>query len=803
MNLREKHILITQLRLHDYAGSETVTLELAEYFSSQGALVTIATNSFGAPIQEEFDKIPRIRLFNFRSDDLNEYIKENPVDIAWIHHQLIPLELIINPGDTRFIFHHMSPYAKIEAPVFWRLEEALADIILCNSNETLQAFYSQGYFENSNSQIKVFNNPAPKKFKINKHNISNKLTSLLIVSNHVPDELSVAVEMLKDQGIKVDMFGAHQDTYKRLSPEDFKGYDAVVSIGKTVQYALTAQLPVYCYDRFGGPGYLSDKNFQLAEGLNFSGRGFDTKTGDRIATELIEGFTEALTFTGDLPVKSDYFILEKRLEDELVEVYKFQHKKVTIHPLDIENYNSAIELILQNLPGSAHQNERESFARKHAHEYKMELERRVDMYSHQIEEYHRTVGILHEQLNSVTSSTSFRVGNFIAWPLRKIKDFSSSQASQSEPQKPKSIELERFYGPIEILDKNPLKISIILKNAAGPSSSAFIRLFSPLTLSSSYKLTVLDGDNYRSIKPDVDICIIQRVALASFADAEELKGILDKNNTLLITDTDDAFCEIDPVHPEYDELKSRSDALTYLIENANLNLFSTKRLLKIYTDLTHISNGIVIRNALDERLWPRWRGDDINITSENSLQIVYMGTPTHGADFDVVEDVFDALNKKYPGEFTLTVIGISRDIENKDWLKVIYPENGIYPEFTNWFANEGPFDIGIGPLIESEFNSNKSDIKCLDYLANGIKPLVSNVEAYKNTELDDFVVRINNTTEEWFNSLEYEIKNKKTTRKTARERIIKGYEYLRSNRSISQTANELDMQISALIDRSI
>ena len=36
-------------------------------------------------------------------------------------------------------------------------------------------------------------------------------------------------------------------------------------------------VPVYVYDYLGGPGYLTEANFSLAERNNFSGRGFEKK----------------------------------------------------------------------------------------------------------------------------------------------------------------------------------------------------------------------------------------------------------------------------------------------------------------------------------------------------------------------------------------------------------------------------------------------------------------------------------------------------------------------------------------------
>ena len=52
-------------------------------------------------------------------------------------------------------------------------------------------------------------------------------------------------------------------------------------------------VPVYVYDYLGGPGYLTEANFSLAERNNFSGRGFEKKTSDELLKEIKEGYGPA------------------------------------------------------------------------------------------------------------------------------------------------------------------------------------------------------------------------------------------------------------------------------------------------------------------------------------------------------------------------------------------------------------------------------------------------------------------------------------------------------------------------------
>ena len=104
----------------------------------------------------------------------------------------------------------------------------------------------------------------------------------------------------------------------RVDSRTLSGYDAVVTIGKTVQYAVRGALPVYCYDHFGGPGWLTEENFGAARWRNFSGRGFEKKSGPMIASEILEGFDKARRDAQHLAVRyGEQFSLERRMQEIL------------------------------------------------------------------------------------------------------------------------------------------------------------------------------------------------------------------------------------------------------------------------------------------------------------------------------------------------------------------------------------------------------------------------------------------------------------------------------------------------------
>ena len=109
----------------------------------------------------------------------------------------------------------------------------------------------------------------------------------------MPNEIREAAAQLAVQHIIVDFYGL-ADKHIPVTPQLLAGYDCVVTIGKTVQYALALGIPVFNYDRFGGEGYIRLSNIDDEEYYNFSGRRtFRSLCTDALAAELSRGFAAA------------------------------------------------------------------------------------------------------------------------------------------------------------------------------------------------------------------------------------------------------------------------------------------------------------------------------------------------------------------------------------------------------------------------------------------------------------------------------------------------------------------------------
>lgn len=299
-----------------------------------------------------------------------------------------------------------------------------------------------------------------------------------------------------------------------------------------------------------------------------------------------------------------------------------------------------------------------------------------------------------------------------------------------------------------------------------PTSSAYIRLLSPLTsypVSNHVTIELLYATQLEAIA-QYDACIVQRIAMPSVDAAEQLNEHLQHNNIPLIVDNDDAFLAMDPLHPDYvkyPQLGERISALHELMKGADIVWFSTEQLGMVYQSL--LSDYVVVPNSVDSRLWKSWQLAS-DVKTSLPLHMLYMGTQTHGKDFNMILLALDELNMTRPGSFTLTLIGVldEEEMPKRPWIRFLKVPSHLkhYPQFVKWFGQHYEYIVGLAPLIDNVFNRCKSDIKFLDYSAFGVFPVVSDTYAYRIDEnLSDYAMFVNNTTLSWSNALHELVRN--------------------------------------------
>jgi hypothetical protein len=284
--LPPRHALVATSRLVELAGSEILAIEVAEWFAANAFAVTLAAFDIAPSLRRacEANGIPCVDL-------TREPLDRKSYDCAWYQHGVMADYLthglkVTAARVAAISLSHMEPLETPPSP------DVPVSAYLVHTLEN-EAYFRERYPAYCR-RLAVFPNAAPRPFFDAFGKARNPtLTNLAIVSNHVPDEMIEAAALLRARGVNVVLYGPlGQRT--RITADVLKTYDAVVTIGKTVQYALAAGVAVFCYDHFGGPGWINRTTFDAACAKNFSGRCQPVRqTAETLADNLLNGYAAA------------------------------------------------------------------------------------------------------------------------------------------------------------------------------------------------------------------------------------------------------------------------------------------------------------------------------------------------------------------------------------------------------------------------------------------------------------------------------------------------------------------------------
>ena len=304
---RRLRVLVLTNHLKGFGGSEIVALEIASGLAGLGDEVTLAANVIDAPLVDHATGL------NLTDDiagiDLPAY------DLVWCQHDLLsllPLSTFARSARDRLphivqaSLSAFEPYEHLNG----LLARALSADVYANSAETADAVAAANSGILKRGDIHVFHNAAPAPFwrRADATRHPTQLGSVLLVSNHPPEEIDGCAAALAARGVLVRRLGTGHEV-RLFEPDDLISADAVVSIGKTVSYAIAMGKPAFIYDHFGGDGWLTSDNFEHNRHFNFSGRPqlrrYDSET---LAVKILQGYAEA---TADSAKFADKFDLSR------------------------------------------------------------------------------------------------------------------------------------------------------------------------------------------------------------------------------------------------------------------------------------------------------------------------------------------------------------------------------------------------------------------------------------------------------------------------------------------------------------
>ena len=246
-----------------------------------------------------------------------------------------------------------------------------------------------------------------------------------------------------------------------------------------------------------------------------------------------------------------------------------------------------------------------------------------------------------------------------------------------------------------------------------------------------------------------DVIVIQRVNPYSTKILKKAK----KHNIKVVYETDDDFLDISPANPSYNYILGNFDNIIKLVNNVDKIVVSTDELKKRFNRID-LDNVEIIRNYYVGDYLPlrpfTFRGNDF-------IKIGYFGTLTHDNDLELIHNVIlrlkDIFSKKGV-EVLFEIAGASID-ENAGWYNVkkipYYPMS--LKTFYDWLGKNSDWDIGIIPLVNTNFNKCKSELKYIEFSALGVPVVASDMNVYNEAITDGVTGFLANNEDEWVDKL--------------------------------------------------
>lgn len=288
-------------------------MQLCEGLRSLGVQAEIGTLVLGSPMRELAAE-KGIVIHNLFTSDLETF----DYDVIWAHHAPVLAYLLFKKqvADTKIIFSSLSSILPLEAPPIFYND---LRYFLSHNPVNTKALVNAGVPE---QQIHYFPNFAPQKFFSAARKQFNEFPKkIAIVSNHPPKEIREFAAIAQDHHILVDIIGI-EDKPVFVDEQFLSNYDLVITIGKTVQYCFALKIPIYCYDHFGGPGYIDNENFEFCRTHNFSGKATNIfRDKNELYLDILENYRASVKNLDFLYQEAiDQFCLESNLKKILQDI---------------------------------------------------------------------------------------------------------------------------------------------------------------------------------------------------------------------------------------------------------------------------------------------------------------------------------------------------------------------------------------------------------------------------------------------------------------------------------------------------
>ena len=398
----QKTVLLTNIFVSQFTGSELDTLQTARWFLRNGWDVEVATLHKSEPLLHMFEECGIKVTFI-----LDEELSRKHYDLLWGHHWPLINHLVYHrlAEFTKVVHFCLGPKEALECAVPYH--EYLSAYFTISEEVKKSLIEIDGV---SPEKIFICPNSADKDlFEQYKYPVDRPLQKICVITNHVAPEVGQLKELFAPYGIDIEYVGL-ESTPKLVTVDLLQSYDLIITIGRTVQQCFACGIPVYCYDCYGGPGYINGSNLDAAERNNFSGRGFDRIiTAAQILEDILTNYKRAQCKVSDLhDIAAQRYCFDTNMNRNLMDIETCVEFNIASAAMKYRQYkrpNDAFIIRWRNevgIPGLIQENNylRGAFERENE---------RVRTLTNDIQQKERELESLRAEAENILHSRSYRL----------------------------------------------------------------------------------------------------------------------------------------------------------------------------------------------------------------------------------------------------------------------------------------------------------------------------------------------------------------------------------------------------------
>ncbi len=262
-----------------------------------------------------------------------------------------------------------------------------------------------------------------------------------------------------------------------------------------------------------------------------------------------------------------------------------------------------------------------------------------------------------------------------------------------------------------------------------------LRVLSPYKNAGFKIIQGVENNQLRLERAEADsFVVIQRDFPVHFSAYQRLMEYTKRKFVPVVLDLDDYLLNMPEDHPNRvtNDYSAALLPLLLAIKEVDFVTVSTEPLKQLV--LPYNPNVKVLPNYLDGELWSFKDPSAAPLQENGPIVLLFMGTPSHTPDLEMISPVIGKLLSKYEGRLKFLCYGPlpPGSLQQHPFVEYRKGESYNYAAFIKKFL-EIQADIALAPLRDNSFNRCKSNLKFLEYSAIGIPGVFSDLSPYLGT----------------------------------------------------------------------